>query len=258
MVKRINDIMPTGTESHVWVGAYDEAKRQMESEGFSEIDLAKNALLRIQQGKGSYVSGNGNWTSADILILPNTKPRLTRSSIISVFPVEATQASRTGEFYVDTPELKEAYEKALENSVEIDTTAIATKKFGKSKITSYAFGISYGENSDKDAEDAQGYGTFLAEADISEMPINLPNSQTRPFARKVWFRNLGDRSGLYAGRNLCIDSNWVRGVRERSAEGASAPKILQDALTRRQSARERYFAELKSVRAEIDKALRAE
>jgi len=243
MVEKIQDIMPTGAESHVWVGSYDKAKKQMESEGFTEIDLAKNARLRIQQGKDAYVSRNGNLTSADILILPSGKPRLTRSSIISAFPAEATQTSRTGEFYVDSPELKEAYEKALEDSVEIDTTAIVAKKFGKSKVASYAFGTSYGENPDKDAEEAQDYGTFLVKADISEMPINLPNSETRPFARKLWFRYLDVRSGLIADRYLSNDINRVRGVREVSAEGASQkvskPLILEsrvaDALKRKQA-----------------------
>ena len=59
-------------------------------------------------------------------------PAWARSSIISAFPVEATEASRTGKVYIDTPELKEAYERALEDSVEIDTIEINTKKFGKS------------------------------------------------------------------------------------------------------------------------------
>ena len=176
MVEKIQDIMPTGIESHVWVGPYDESKKQMESEGFPEIDLAKNARLRIQQGAGSFVSRNGNWTSADFLILPNTKPRLTRSSIISAFPVQATQASRTGEFYIDTPELKEAFERALEDSIEINIDAISTKRFRKGKIASYAFGTTYGKNPDKDREDAGLYGDFLAKANVSEMPIGLPNA----------------------------------------------------------------------------------
>ena len=30
MIKKIQDIMPAGVESHVWVGAYDEAKAEME------------------------------------------------------------------------------------------------------------------------------------------------------------------------------------------------------------------------------------
>ena len=32
MVNKIQDIMPAGLESHVWVDAYDEAKAEMEKE----------------------------------------------------------------------------------------------------------------------------------------------------------------------------------------------------------------------------------
>src|SRR3989338_3712604 len=115
-VKRIEDIKPTGIASDVWVGPYDEARQEMESCGFREIDLAINAKLRREQGEDAYVSKNGNWASADFLLLPEKNPRLTRISVISVFAKQATEASRTGEFYLDAPEFKEAYEKALEDS----------------------------------------------------------------------------------------------------------------------------------------------
>jgi len=222
-VQRIEDIKPTGIASDVWVGSYDEAKQEMERCGFREIDLAVNAKLRREQGKGAYVSKNGNWTSADFLILPGKNSRLTRSSVISAFAKQATEASRTGEFYLDTSELKEAYEKALEDSVEIDTRGINTKKFHKSNITIYAFGTTSGTDVERDKDDARFYGKFLLNAGINEMPIILPDSQAKPFARKVWFRRLDDdfRSALDGDNwDLYYGYYWVRGVRE-NAEGVA-------------------------------------
>src|SRR3989338_3508194 len=219
-VRRIEDIKPAGIASDVWVGSYDEAKQDIERCGFREIDLAVNAKLRREQGKGAYVSKNGNWTSADFLILPGKNSRLTRSSVISAFAKQATEASRTGEFYLDTSELKEAYEKALEDSVEIDATRINTHRFNKSKIATYAFGTTCGENIEQDKEDARLYGEFLSDI-ISEMPIILPNSESKPFARKVWFRWLGVSWSALGGDHgdLYGDDSRVRGVCEKSAEG---------------------------------------
>ena len=211
-VRRIEDIKPTGIESDVWEGPYDEAKQEMENKGFREIDLAINAKLRREQRPNAYVSRNGNWTSADFLVLPGKNPRLTRSSVISAFAVQSTEASKTGKFYLDAPELKEDYEKALEDSVEIKVSEINTVEFDKSKIAAYAFGTIYGKNYYQDKEDAMLYGEFLLKNGITKMPIAIPISESRPFARKVWFTSLDYRSEL--------DGNWgldyydrVRGVR---------------------------------------------
>jgi hypothetical protein len=77
-----------------------------------------------------------------------------------------------------------------------------------------------------------------------------------------------NQGGLFSAC-LYDDDLWGCGVRNldysfrsggvvvESAKGTS-PKILQDILSRRQSAREEYLAELKLARAEIDKELTAQ
>lgn len=203
----MQDIMPAGIESHVWVGPYDEAKAEMEKEGFSEIDLAKNALLRIQQGKDAYVSQNGNWVKEDAIYIPNKGKFLTKISYISANAKEATNCHRNGEdFYLSN----EQVEQALSDSVELSVKSVPTNRFGDCDITLYAFG-----------KDAKKYGELLREAGIKEMPICTVDLQDKPFARKVWFRWLGDgRSELSCDYRSLRGGGRVRGVRE-SAEGAA-------------------------------------
>lgn len=209
MVKKIQDIMPAGTESHVWVGAYDEAKAEMEKEGFNEIDLAKNAVLRIQQGKDAYVSQNGNWVKEDAIYIPNKGKFLTKISHISANAKEATICHRNGlDFYLDDKQV----EQALSDSVELSVKSVPTNRFGDCDITLYAFG-----------KDAGKYGELLRDAGIKEMPIDTADLQDKPFATKAWFRRLGVDGGSELDcdlRYLHGGGNGVRGVRE-SAEGAA-------------------------------------
>ena len=39
---------------------FDQAKQELESDGYRIISLEENAKLRIQEGKDSFVSKNGN------------------------------------------------------------------------------------------------------------------------------------------------------------------------------------------------------
>ena len=217
MVKKIQDIMPTGIESHVWVGAYDEAKAEMEKEGFSEIVLAENARLRIQQGKDAYVSQNGNWVKEDAIYIPNKGKFLTKVSHISANAKEATNCHRNGgDFYLTNKQV----EQALSDSVELSVKSVPTNRFADDRITIYAFG-----------EDAEKYGEFLEEAGIKEMSIDTANLQDKPFARKVWFRALDLRSELLCNYgSLHNDFNGVRGVRELESAAGAAPKTVVSLL----------------------------
>ena len=213
-MKIIQDIQPRGMYSAYVDASFDKAKQALEKDGYSIISLEQNARLRMQEGKDSFVSRNGNWTREAFLYNPETNLwYLTKKSPIMDFPVEATNAHRKGREYFLT---NEQVQRALEDSVEVKDREIPTDRFGEDPLAVYAFGDS-----------AQDYGLFLKDVNkdvnIKEMPIWLPDSREKPFARQLWFGNLDYGSGLLGGdgRDLRYDSR-MRGVRD--AEGIANAK----------------------------------
>ena len=209
----IQDIQPRGMYSAYVDASFDKAKQDLESKGYSIISLEQNARLRMQEGKDSFVSRNGNWTREAFLYNPKTNLwYLTKKSPIMDFPVEAVQAHREEREYFLT---NEQVQRALENSVEVKDREIPTDRFGEDPLAVYAFGDS-----------AQDYGLFLKDVNkdvnIKEMPIWLPDSREKPFARQLWFRYLDDWSVL-DGDYMGLLSGRMRGVRD--AEGIANAKI---------------------------------
>lgn len=204
----IKDITPTGVHSGYEVAPFDKGLETLEKEGYNLISLQENAKLRKQQGKDSDISRNGNWVREGVLYLPQKGRFLVRHSPILYNAKEATDCHRKNQdFYLNGKE--EQVEEALRDSVQIDRKDIPTKRFKDDPVTVFAFG-----------DFAQEYGDFLKDAGIKEMPIWLTNMQDKPFARQVWFRDLGGRSGLYGNsRILNISYDRLRGV--RYAEGVA-------------------------------------
>ena len=208
-MKIIQDIQPRGMYSAYVDAPFDKAKQALEKDGYSIISLEQNARLRMQEGK----SRNGNWTREAFLYNPETNLwYLTKKSPIMDFPVEATNAHRKGREYFLT---NEQVQRALEDSVEVKDREIPTDRFGEDPLAVYAFGDS-----------AQDYGLFLKDVNkdvnIKEMPIWLPDSREKPFARQLWFRYLDDWSVL-DGDYMGLLSGRMRGVRD--AEGIANAKI---------------------------------
>src|SRR3989338_1920209 len=124
---------------------------------------------------------------------------------------KATDAHRSGnDFYLN--------EKQVDNSLEgafliPDTLrAVPTNRFAEEGLTAFAFG-----------EDAQAYGDFLKNAGINEMPIYKASMQDKPFARKLWFGDLGNRSVLSGSSWILGCGGRVRGVRR--AKGAKTARL---------------------------------
>jgi hypothetical protein len=201
--------MDTKTKPKVQVvyAPLDKALEALTGEGYDIISLAQNSQLRIQQGKDADISRNGNWTREGVIYFPNGKPKLVRNSPILDSAKEATQAHKSREeFYPSQNQI----DQALVDSIDFpqENIKIPTDRLSEEALTVWAFG---GE------KEARTYGEFLREAGIKEMPVWLVNKnrisrQNSPFARQIWFKYLGDGSGLggyarsimhgYAGR-LC-------------------------------------------------------
>jgi len=200
------DIKSRGTASAYVVAPFDVGKEALAKEGYRIISLQENARLRMQEGKDAFVSQNGNWVREGVVYVPNKGMFLTKNSPIMANAKQATDCHRKGQdFYLTA----EQVEQSLADSVELIRENIPTNRFAENKITVYAFG-----------EDAQKYGDFLKEAQITEMPVFLASIGDKAFARQMWFRGLDFGSELYGARGL-IDGNWVRGVPD-SAEGTAA------------------------------------
>jgi len=200
------DIKQTGIESAILPAPFDRALSELKKNGYKLISLPKNAQLRIQQGKDHYVSKNGNWVKEGILYVPGERSKLVRVSPILESAKEATHAHRTGKEFYPT---KEQIEQSLTDSVDFPekTIEIPTNRFDWGALTVYAFG---GEKK------AKAYGEFLDDAGIKKMPVypvdkDYVNKQSQPFARQLWFRLLGDWSGL-DGRDGLLNAR-VRGVK---------------------------------------------
>ena len=201
------DIKSAGIQSAVVYAPLDKALEALTEKGYRVIFLPENVRLRIQQGPRSFISRNGNWTGEGVIYFPNGKPKLVRTSPILLSAKEATQAHKSREeFYPSQNQI----DQALIDSIDFpqENIKIPTDRLSEEALTVWAFG---GE------KEARAYGEFLREAGIKEMPVYAVNKnrisrQNSPFARQIWFKYLGDGSGLggyarsimhgYAGR-LC-------------------------------------------------------
>lgn len=203
------DIRPTGIESATFYAPFDQALETLTEKGCEVISLPQNAQLRIQQGKDSYVSRIGNYTREGVLYFPNGKPKLVRNSPILLSAREATQAHRERKDFYPT---QAQIEQALQDSFDFpqEDTEIPTNRFGENELTRYAF------------EDvAEQYGQFLRESGIETMPIlvidrDLVNKKSQPFARQIWFGELGSgRSALSGNYGRILTYSILRGVKEK-------------------------------------------
>ena len=200
-MEKINvDIRPTEFESAIVYAPFDEAKEALESQGYEIISLSQNAKLRIQQGRESDISKDGNWTKEGVLYIPSKGIFLIKNSPIMQNPREATHNKK--EYFLTDEQVGQV----LQDSVKLLEEKIPTNRFKDDEITSFAFG-----------EIAEQYGQFLNEAKIKEMPIRFVgrdyiNKQNQPFVRQMLFGGLSTRSDLDGSWKLYL-LNKSRGVK---------------------------------------------
>ena len=174
------DIKLLGIESAHTEKPLDEAKTELETNGYEIISLKQFADLRINQGRWSQIATYGAYTREGCLYVPQKGAFLVRNSPTITNAKEATEGHRNNqEFYLTS----EQTEKALSDSVQIKIQSgekIPTKRFGDDEITTYAFGDS-----------ARDYGEFLNKVGIEYIHIWLANIEQKTFARGVWLHTLG-------------------------------------------------------------------
>ena len=205
MAKIITDVKSRGITSAYIDAPFDKGLEILQEQGYSLISLEQNAYLRIQEGKASYISQNGNWVREGIICIPNKGKFLTKNSPVLAHAVEATASYRKNQEYYITNEQVEA---SLEGAIEITSKQIPTSEFNSHPLTLYAF-----------EQQAEAYGQFLQEAGIKEWRMYTSNLQDKPFANQLWFGSLDSDSGLYGSYGDLFYDGRVRGVRA-CAEGA--------------------------------------
>ena len=215
MTKIVSLVRPTRAEVVYAEGNFANAKTALESNGYKIASAGEIANSRIEQGKDADVSKYGRWTREGFIYVPKKGIFLVRNSPIMANAKEATECHRNGkEFYLTNEQVEES----LKASIEIENSrAIPTKRFGENELTSFAFG-----------PEAERYGEFLKEAGIKNMPIYLASTEEKPFARQLWFRDLGNNSVLSGSdRDLSYDDDGAFGVNASADEGsASAPRFV--------------------------------
>jgi hypothetical protein len=203
------DVEPTTETSGYVERPFDEAKAELESQGYQIISLEQFARLRRERGRDSHVARYGAYTREGFLYVPQKGIFLVRNSPIMQNVKEATQCHKEDrEFYLT----EEQIEEALEDSVQFKyCKAISTKRFGEDERTVFAFG-----------NEAEKYGEFLDQAGIKEMPVDLRDFEKRPYVRQVFFHRLGNdfRSGIGANGFLSLNVH-VRGIKFASTNEGS-------------------------------------
>ena len=176
---------------------FDKALSELKENGYRIITAKENVELRMETGKDSFISKNGNYVQEGVIYVPKKGIFLTKHPPILKNPKESTEANRNGnEFYITN----EQTERALESSVKVpySQTNISFDEFGDDEITNFLFG-----------KKAKDYGLFLKDAGINEMPLYFQNKdyidgEGRSFANQLWLCRLGGWAGLGGdGHGLC-------------------------------------------------------
>jgi hypothetical protein len=177
---------------------FDEAKSELEEEGYHIISLEEQVRLIMREGRDSDIFKNGNWVKEGFLNVPYRGKFLTKSSPIIVYPVDATNAHREGkEFYLTNEQVRIGLRGALK--LPDKTFSIKKGRFGREEVTVFAFG-NY----------AQAYGDFLKKEGINKIFVWIDSYGNKSFARQVWFIKPNVTQPGLNGHGRLLESNELR------------------------------------------------
>lgn len=196
MVNLIQDVKPKEMVSAYVEAPFDTALKTLKKNNYRLISLEENAKLIMQEGKDAYCSINGNWVKEDFIHIKDKRVYLSKNSPICENPEKTTACHKKyQEFYLTNEQVEKSLENSILLSKDADNLKIPTSDFKNNKITNYVFG-----------KYAEQYGKFLIEAGIKNMSLYFPYPNDKSFARKVWFRFLGEWIDLDGG-------DWSLGYR---------------------------------------------
>jgi hypothetical protein len=218
-----DEIVPTlPLFSKCYHAPFDKGMELLQSEGYHIPSLDELAKLRMQEGRESNVSKNGDSVREGVVYLSKDDNRLVRKSPLLDFVQNIFRADRESrKIYIP---IEKAIEKALVDSITFPATntEIPTNRFGENELTVWAFG---------DSKKARAYGDFLKDAGIDKMPIRAinqyNNNRKLPFVNQLWLYGLegiphfkenrwvvgfGDGMSCFDGNRSIIVSGKVRGV----------------------------------------------
>ncbi len=186
----IEDVKKGSLRSAYVEASFYDAKKDLEKSRYEIISLEQMALLRVQEGKGAFISQNGNWTREGFVYVPQKGIFLTKNSPIMESAEKATECHKNKRVFHPT---SKQIENALADSCKVTDLSIPSLKLAEEELTAYAFG-----------NQAKAYGEFLKEAGINTFKIYTPNIQEKTFATQAWFGWLVSGSRLDGGdRDLC-------------------------------------------------------
>ena len=90
----IQDVKPTGMDSAYVEKPFDEAKKELETNGYRVASLEEVAKLRISQGITSHVTNCGSYVREGFIYVPQRGIFLTKKSPIMTNAKKATNCHR--------------------------------------------------------------------------------------------------------------------------------------------------------------------
>jgi len=204
---------------------FDEALETITHAGAKVITARDLAYARIQEGRDSSLCSNGSYVKEGLVYVPDKTLFIRNSPLLNPeLAGKAVQSHRNGsEFYIDEKLIKKYEEQAENDKNKIPSKkrvlslskrgnfSIPTDRFNEDELTLWLF-----------KDQAEAYGDFLRENNLSEMPVYLSDNSKKNFANQLWLGSLGGGSELDGGRLLDCGSR-VRGVL-RTGEASSQPK----------------------------------
>jgi len=214
-----------------------EAVESVEGGKFRVPATWLNQQVREERGYQDDVSRYGNWVLEGVLYRQKADNVFTRTGLPYLHPDEAVSAHSQRREYTLEACTQDEIDKAVAEGLIIDPgdlkinaiLVIPCSDFGSNKYSLFFFG---GKGTEKERSDrAKASGLWLIDSPkkIKEFTIflndkNYSQSIGEDYANQMWFRSLGDRSGLdgdrYWGRGLHY-YHGVLGVLNESAEGAA-------------------------------------
>ena len=226
-----------------------ESLREQKTKVISSRELA---YARIKEGGDSSLFNYGSYTREGFLYLKNEPVLVALNSPLLDLQLaeQAFEASRKENYFLTDKKVYEQYkEQAEQDKNKIlqerkvlilpkrENYEIPTNKFNENELTLFLF-----------KDQAENYGNFLRENEISEMPVwlldkNYVNSKEGSILTQLWLLDLGNWSVVVGYYGYFVYDCRVRGVFEKPSE---AGRVFEEYVLELEQEKNKEIAELES------------